>query len=101
MIIFISCVIAAHLSLTRFIHRIDLDVFDKKIVFYKYLSDKRIEVSFSNVQYISVGFYIKFTYSEGTVKFNEARNKSLAKVLKEHFIIHQRPAASIMKFFDK
>lgn len=101
MIIFICCVIIAHLFLSQFIKRLDLNMCDKQIVFHRYLTDKRIEVNFSNIHYIRVGFYIKFAYSGGTIRFNEARNKDLINILKEYFVIHRSPAANILKIFEK
>lgn len=100
-IIFISCVICAHLSLVKFLRRLDLNMSDKKIVFYSYLNDKRVAVNFSDVNSIEIGFYIKFDCINVTKRFNEARNIALIKLLEENFVVQKNPSFKIMKFFDK
>jgi len=101
MIIFITCVIGANLSLAKFVQRLDLKFNDKKIVFYKFLNDRQIEVNFNDISKVSVGLYIKFNYTGGTLWFNEARNKSLIKVLEENFVVHKDFKFNLLKFFDK
>lgn len=101
MALFVFCFGTAHLALTQFIWRLDLNVYDKKIVFYRYLNNRQFEIDFNSLHKVSIGFYIKFTFSAGTVWFNEARNKALIGILNKYFTVQRSPTAILMRYFDK
>ncbi len=100
-VIFIAAVVGAHISLTKFIQRLDVNTHEKKLFFHIYLRDKIVEVNFKDIKIVNVGFYVKFTFNEGVVRFNEARNKELLKILENNFIIVRSPISNFLNFFEK
>ncbi len=99
--IFIAAVVGAHVSLTKFIQRLDVNIREKKLFFHRFLNDEIVDIDFSDIKVVNVGFYIKFTYNEGVIMFNEARNKELLRILESNFEITRSPISNLLKVFEK